>query len=145
MRLLQEVVYILGILGHRLLQRVVGVGVVAHQLSLLGTELGNLGYDREGVELRVGAVCTMDACHINLAAELTVLKIGEDSLLGGVHDDDAVRSLAATALCILLALCDVGIAQSGKFLLAVHPNHGVVGSGRKKIAQLLLEFGDAMS
>ena len=85
----------------------------------------------------------MDACHINLAAELTVLEIGEDSLLGGVHDDDAVRCLASTALCILLALCDVSIAQACEFFLAVYPNHGVVGGCRKKIAKLLLEFRDA--
>ena len=136
---LQEVVYVLGILGHRLLQRIIGIGAVAHQLSLLGTELGNLGYDREGVEHRVGTVGTVDACHVNLAAELTVLEIGEDSLLGSVHDDDAVWSLVAQAFCIFLALCDVGVAESGKFFLAVHPNHRVVGSCRKKIAKLLLE------
>ena len=138
--LLQEIVYILGVLRHSLLQRVLGVVVVTHQLSLLGTQLGNLGNDREGVELRIGAIRTMDAGHIHLAAKLTVLKIGEDSLLGGVHDDDAVRRLAATALSILFALCDIGIAQTGEFLLTVHPNHGVVGSSRKKIAKLLLEI-----
>ena len=64
--------------------------------------------------------------------------IGEDRLLGGVDDDDAVRRLASAALCIFLALCNVCIAQSGELFLAVHPNHGVVGSGRKKVAPLLL-------
>ena len=81
----------------------------------------------------------MDACHINLAAELTVLEIGKDSLLGSVDDDNAVWSFVAQAFCVFLALCDVGVAESGKFFLAVHPNHGVVGSCRKKIAKLFLE------
>ena len=85
----------------------------------------------------------MDACHINLAAELTVLKIGEDSLLGGVHDDDAVRCLVATAFCVFLALSNVSIAQTCEFFLAVHPNHGIVGGCWKKIAKLLLKIRDA--
>ena len=80
----------------------------------------------------------MDACHIHLLAQFAVLEIGEDRLLGGVDDDDAVRRLASAALSIFLALCNVCIAQSGELFLAVHPNHGVVGSGRKKVAPLLL-------
>ena len=32
----------------------------------------------------------MDAGHINLATEFTVLQVGEDRLLRGIDDDDAV-------------------------------------------------------
>ncbi len=136
--LLQEIIHILAVLSHRLFERIVGIVVISHQLALLGTQLGNLGYDREGVEIWVGSIGTVDACHIHLLAQFAVLEIGEDRLLGGVDDDDAVRRLASAALCIFLALCNVSIAQSGELFLAVHPNHGVVGSGRKKIARFLL-------
>lgn len=63
-------------------------------------------------------------------------------MLCGVDDDDAIGRLAATALGILLALGNVGIAESGKLLLAVYPNHGVVGGGGQKVAPLLLQLGD---
>ena len=141
--LLQEIIHILAVLSHRLFERIVGIAGISHQFALLGTQLGNLGYDREGVEIRVGSIGTVDTCHIHLLAQFAVLEIGKDRLLGGVDDDDAVRCLASAALCIFLALCNVSIAQSGELFLAVHPNYGVVGSGRKKIAPLLLQFRDA--
>ena len=141
--LLQEIIHILAVLSHRLFERIVGIVVISHQLALLGTQLGNLGYDREGVEFWVSTIGTVDACHIHLFAQFAVLEIGEDRLLGGVDDDDAVRRLASAALSIFLTLCNVSIAQSGELFLAVYPNHGVIGSGRKKIAPLLLQLRDA--
>ena len=141
--LLQEIIHILAVLSHRLFERIVGIVGISHQLALLGTQLGNLGYDREGVEFWVSTIGTVDACHIHLLAQFAVLEIGEDRLLGGVDDDDAVRRLASAALSIFLALCNVCIAQSGELFLTVYPNHGVVGSGRKKIAPFLLQFRDA--
>ena len=78
----------------------------------------------------------------HLAAQVAILQTGEDRLLCGVDDDDAIGRLAATALGILLALGNVGIAESGEQLLAVYPNHGVVGGGGQEVAPLLLQLGD---
>ena len=50
---------------------------ISHQLALLGTQLGNLGYDREGVEFWVSTIGTVDACHIHLLAQFAVLEIGD--------------------------------------------------------------------
>ena len=85
----------------------------------------------------------MDACLKHLAAQVAILQTCEDGLLCGVDDDDAIGRLAATALGILLALGNVGIAESGKLLLAVYPYYGVVGGGGQKVAPLLLQLGDA--
>ena len=142
--MLQEVIYVVGCLCHRLLQGVVGVGVVPHQLAFLCTQLGDFCYDREGVEVWVGTIGTVDGSLIHSAASLTIGEGCEDRLLGGIDDDDAIRSLASTAFRILLALCDVCITQSCQFFLAAHPDHGVVGGGRKEVAPLLLKFGDAI-
>ena len=60
-----------------------------------------------------------------------------------VDDNHAVRRLRATALGILLALCNVGVAESGKLLLAVNPHHSVVGGFGQNVAPLLLKLGDA--
>ena len=71
--LAQEVVDVLGILCHCALKRVVGIGGVAHELALLGTQLGKFGYDRESVVLRIGGIGTMDACLKHLATQVAIL------------------------------------------------------------------------
>ena len=91
--LLQEIIHILAVLSHRLFERIVGIVVISHQLALLGTQLGNLGYDREGVEFWVSTIGTVDACHIHLLAQFAVLEIGEDRLLGGLICYDSTISL----------------------------------------------------
>ncbi len=75
-QLLQECVYILSVSSP--LSSLVSTrhSCCNPSAALLGTQLGHLGYDREGVELRIGSIGTVDACHINFAAELTVLEIG---------------------------------------------------------------------
>ena len=84
----------------------------------------------------------MDAGLIDLASQVTVAQTGENGLLCGIDDYDAVGSLGTTALGILLALGDVGIAQTVELLLAVDPYHSVVGRLGQEVAPLLLEVGD---
>ena len=141
--LAQEVVDILWILSHCALERVVGVGGVAHEFALLGTQLCKLCYDGECVVLGVGGISAVDACLKHLATQVAILQTGEDGLLCGIDDDDAIGRLAATALGVLFALGNVGIAESGELLLAVYPNHGVVGGSWQEVAPLLLQLGNA--
>ena len=85
----------------------------------------------------------MDGCLIDTLAQLAVLQAGENGLLGGVDDNDAIRRLRTLVLGVFLALCDVGIAQSCQLFLAVHPHHRVVGGAGQQVAPLLLQVGDA--
>ena len=139
----QEAVHVLTVLRHGLLERVVGIVVVAHELSLLGTQLGYFGNDREGVELWIGGIGTMDTCLVHTAAKVAVSKRGEDRLLGGVDDYHAVRSLTATALCVFLALSYISIAQASQLVLALYPYHSIVGGCRQEVVPLLLQLRDA--
>ena len=50
---------------------------------------------------------------------------------------------APTVLSILLALCNVGLAQSGQVVLAVDPHRGIVGRIGEHVAPLLLKFRNA--
>ena len=139
----QEGIDVVGVVGHGLLQRVGGPVLVAHQLGLLGAQLGYLGHDGIGVELP-RAVGAMDGGLVDAAAQVAVVETGEQGLLGGVDDDDAVGLLAAQALGVLLALCDVGVAQPCQLLLRVYPHHGVVGGIGEHVAPLLLQVGDGL-
>ena len=138
--LMQEVVNIGGVLSHRALKRILGIVVISHQLTFLGTQLGQLGNDGEGVILRVGGIGTMYAGLKHLAAQIAVLQTGQDRLLGGIDDNDAILRLAATALGIFLTLRNVGIAQSGKLFFAIHPYHSIIGGLGQEVAPCLLQF-----
>ena len=55
-----------------------------------------------------------------------------------------VFSLAFSALCVILALCQVGVAESCQFVLAVHPHGSLVGRLGQNAAKLLLQVGKAL-
>ena len=90
-----------------------------------------------------GAVGAVYRGFVHLTAQVAVVEAGQQRLLRGVGDDDSIGSLAATTLGIFLALLDVGIAEAGELLLAVHPHHGIVGGLQYLVAPLLLQVGDA--
>ena len=85
----------------------------------------------------------MDRSLIDLLAQVAIIEAGQDSLLGGVHDDDGIRCFLASALGIFLALGDIGIAESGKVFFLVHPYHSIVHSLLQLVAPLLLQVRDA--
>ena len=124
---LQEGINIVRRLSHCVFQRVRGIVFVSHQLALLSTQLGNLSSNGEGVVL-VGTICTMDRSLINAFAQVAIIETGKEGLLGGIHNDDSVGSLASSALGVLLTLGDIGFAQSCQIFLLVDPHQGVVGS-----------------
>ena len=74
----------------------------------------------KGVEL-TRSVGTMDGSLIHLAAQLAVSQCGEDGLLGGIDNHDAIRRLATATLGILLALGNISVAQTYCQLLFVSP------------------------
>ena len=84
----------------------------------------------------------MDTCLEHFATERTVLKACEDGLLRGIDDDDAVGGLATTHLRILLALGNVGLAETSEILPVINPYHGMVGRLGKEVAPLLLQLRD---
>ncbi|CCZ13552.1 unknown [Prevotella sp. CAG:1092] len=139
-QLLQEVVHILGILRHRLLERKISIRVIPHQLSLLSPQLRYLHHQRESVVPLTSAVGTMNARLIHPSAQLPVLQARQYRLLSGVYYHDAIFRLAATALSILLALRYVSLAQTSQLSLALHPYHRIVGSLRQQVAPVLLQF-----
>ena len=141
-QLAEEGIDVVARLGHRAFERVGGIVLIAHQGGLLGSELSYLYHHGEGV-VAVGAVGTMDGSLVDAAAKVAVVKAGHDGLLRGVDDDDGVGSLSSPTLCVLLALCDVGLRESGQLLLRVDPHDSVVGGGRQQVAPLLLQVGDA--
>ena len=141
--LCEEIVHVLHILRRGALQCEVGVGVVAHDLRLLGAQFRYLHHDGERVVFRVGAIGAMNAGLIHPASQVAVGQVGENGLLRGVDDHDAVGRLGPTALRVVLTLRNVGFAQSGQFLLAFYPHHGVVGGVGQQVAPLLLQVGDA--
>ena len=141
-KVLQEGVDVVGRLGHCLLQRVGGVVGIAHDLSLLGTQLGNLDDKGEGVVLAC-TVGTMDGRFVDLLAQVAVVETGQQGLLRGVDDNDGVGSLPAPALGIFGALGNISIAKSGQLVLALNPHHSVVGGSRQHIAPLRLQLRDA--
>ena len=71
----QEIVDIHWGLGHRILQRIRGIIRIAHDLGLLGTQLGNLDNQWEGIVLAC-SIGTMDRGFVNLLAQLTVIEAG---------------------------------------------------------------------
>ena len=85
----------------------------------------------------------MDRGLIYLPAQVAIVEAGQQGLLGCIDNDNGIRSLAATALGVFLALLYVGFVQTGELLLAVHPDHGVVGSFEQQVAPLLLQISDA--
>ena len=123
-------------------QRVGGVVGKAHDLGLLGTQLGYLHHQWEGVVLPC-TVGTMDGGFVDFLAQLAVAKTGQQGLLCGVHDDDGVGCLASPALSILGTLGDIGLAETGQLLLLVDPHHCIVGGSRQYVAPLRLQVGDA--
>ena len=139
---LQEGIDVFGSLGHGLLQRIGGVVGIAHNLSLLGSQLGNLDDNGEGVML-ARTISTMNGGLINLLAQVAIVETGQGGLLGGVDDDNGVWGLTATALCILLALGDVGLTETCQVFLLIDPHHSLVGGCRQHVAPLLLKVGDA--
>ena len=124
---LQESIDIVRRLGHRVFQRIRGVVFVSHQLALLSTQLGNLGSNGEGVVL-VCTICTMDRSLEHLFAQLAIVETGKKRLLGGIHNDDSIGSLASSALCVFLTLGDVSFAQSCQLFFLLDPYQSVVGS-----------------
>ena len=138
----QESIHILRRLRHGVLQGVGSIVGIAHQLSLLCTQLGNLADDVVGVKL-TGAVRTMNGSLIDLTAQVAVVETGQKGLLRGIDDDDGVWRLAATALGIFLALLYVCLVQSRKLLLAVHPHHGIISGVENQVAPFLLQVRDA--
>ena len=137
---LQEGIDVVGRLGHRLLQRIGSVVGIAHQLGLLGTQLGNLGDDGVGVVFPC-AVGTMHGGLIHLLAKVAVVERHEERLLRGVHDHDGIGCLPAATLGVFLALGDVGIAQTSQLALVVDPHNGFVGGFGQYVAPLLLKLG----
>ena len=85
----------------------------------------------------------MNRCLEDTLAKFTIVETGQGSLLRGVHDDDSIRSLTTTTLCILLTLSDIRVRHASQVFLLVDPHNGVVGSSLKQIAPLLLQFTDA--
>ena len=85
----------------------------------------------------------MNGSLIDLTAQVAVVETGQKGLLRGIDDDDGVWCLAATALCIFLALLYVGLVQSRKLLLAVHPHHGIISGVENQVAPFLLQVCDA--
>ena len=140
---LQEGIDVVGRLGHRFLQRVGCIVGIPHDGSLLGTQLGNLAYDGESVVFGVRTISTMDRGFIYLLTQFTVVETCQWCLLGGIHDDDGIRSLTPTALGILGALGDVGLTESCQIFLLVHPYHSVIGGIRQQVSPLLLQLRDA--
>ena len=140
--LFEEAVHAVGGLGHRLLERERGVVAIAHQLAFLGSESRNLGDDGERVE-SARSVGTMNRSFVDTAAQVAVVKRSQKRLLRGVDDDDAIGSLAASALRIFRTLGNVGFTQSSQLLTRGNPNHGVVGRCGKHVAPLLLKLGNA--
>ena len=141
-QLAEEGIDVVARLGHRALERVGGIVLIAHQGGLLGSELGYLYHHGEGV-VAVGAVGTMDGSLVDASAQVAVVERGHDGLLRGVDDDDGVGSLPSPTLCVLLALCDVALRESGQLFLRVDPYDSVVGGGWQQVTPLLLQVGDA--
>ena len=142
-QLLQEIVDVVWRLGHGVVQRIGGIAGITHQLGLFGTQLGHLAHNLERVVLRIGTVGTMNRGLVNLFAQFAIVKRGQRGLLRGVHDDNGIRCLATTTLCILLALSHIGVAHTCQIFLLVHPHNGVVGGSLQQVAPLLLQVADA--
>ena len=70
---LQEGIDIVWRLGHGLLQRIGGIVGKAHELGLLGAQLGNLGDKGVGVEA-AGAVAAVDGSLVDLTPEVSVFE-----------------------------------------------------------------------
>ena len=142
-QVLQEGIDILRSLGHRVLQGIGSIAGIAHNFSLLSTQLGNFANNVEGVVLGLGTISTMNGGFKDPLAQVAIVEAGKDSLLGGIDNDDSVRRLASTTLGIFLALGNVSIAQACQVFLLIDPNHSVVGSSLQLVAPLLLQVGDA--
>ena len=98
----------IGCLGHRLLQRIGGIVGITHNLSLLGTQLGYLDNQREGIVLAC-AISTMDSGLEYSLAQFAIVETGQRSLLGGIDNDDGIRCLASPTLCILGTLGNISL------------------------------------
>ena len=89
--LTQEGIHIIRCLGHGLLKRICGIVGTVHKSCLLSSETGYLNHDGEGIELSC-AISAMDGGLEDTFAQLSIVKTGKDSLLGGVDYDDTIGS-----------------------------------------------------
>ena len=85
----------------------------------------------------------MDRGLKHALAQVAIVETGQNSLLRGVHDDDGIGSLTATTIGILLALSQIGLAETCQVLFLVDPDHSIVGGSLQGIAPLLLQIGNA--
>ena len=85
----------------------------------------------------------MDRSLENTLAEITIIKASQNCLLGGVHNDNGVWSLASPTLSVFLTLGDVCLSKSSQIFFLVDPNHSIVGGFLQLITPLLLQIGDA--
>ena len=136
-QLLQEVVHIVRVFSHRLLERIRCIVLISHQLSLLGAQLGYLHHQRKCIECSA-TISTTTRSIKHTATQIAIVQTCQDSLLGGIYYYNSIRSLASAALCILLTLGDISITQASQLLLGINPNHSIVCGSRQHIAPLLL-------
>ena len=85
----------------------------------------------------------MDRGLKHTLAQVAIVETGQNGLLRGVHDDDGIGSLSATTLGILLALSQIGLAETCQVLFLVDPDHSIIGGSLQGVAPLLLQIRNA--
>ena len=138
--LVEQVVDILGLLGHASLQLHVGKGVETLNLCQLQTQLYDLSRDGLVVVL-VAVVATVVVHLVHLTTKVAVLGILEHGVATGALHVETVLPLSTSTLCQSSSLLYVAFRQAFEVLCIGNGDIGVVCVVQEVLCELQLQLG----